>query len=88
MSVGKQIVKVADLARLDLTEKETERFGAEFDKILAYFSELQEMKMEGEILLPYPCPRAPDDPSSCDIDIEGLSRHLKEGYFLIPPWLA
>jgi aspartyl/glutamyl-tRNA(Asn/Gln) amidotransferase C subunit len=88
MTVGKQIVKIADLARLQLTEEERKRFGAEFEKIVAYFAQLQKLKLEGEMVLPYQCPRAPDKPRDYDIKVEELTEHLKDGQFHIPPWLA
>jgi aspartyl/glutamyl-tRNA(Asn/Gln) amidotransferase C subunit len=88
MTVGKQIVKVADLARLDLTGEERKRFGAEFEKIVAYFAQLQKLELEGEMLLGYPCPRIEDKPRDYDIKVEELTKHLKQGQFHIPPWLA
>lgn len=88
MTVGKQIVKVADLARLELTEEERKRFGAEFEKIVAYFAQLQKLELEGEMMLGYPCPRIPDDPREYDIKVEELTKHLKQGQFHIPPWLV
>ena len=37
---------LADLARLELNEKEEEKFVADLEKILAYFAELQAMDTE------------------------------------------
>ena len=88
MTVGRQIVKVADLARLELTGEERKRFGTEFGKIVAYFAQLQKLELEGEMLLPYPCPRIPDKPRDYDIKVEELTKHLKQGQFHIPPWLV
>lgn len=88
MTLGAEIVKVADLARLELTSQEQKRFGAEFEKIVAYFAELQRLKLEGELFLGYPCPRTPDEPRDYVIEVEKLSKHLKDGYFKIPPLLA
>jgi len=88
MTLGNEIVKVAELARLELKAEERERFGAEFEAITAYFAQLQRLSLEGEFALGYPCPRADDEPLDCDIKIEELSANLKEGYFQIPPWLA
>lgn len=79
---------MADLARLDLTPQERERFGAEFNKIVNYCGELQRLMLEGEMKLAYPCPRTPDAPRDYDIKVEELSKDLKQGYFRIPPWLA
>lgn len=88
MTVGRQIVKIADLARLELTEEERERFGAEFESIVAYFAELQKLQLKGEMVLGYPCPRVEDKPRDYDIKVEELTEHLKDGQFHIPPWLA
>jgi aspartyl/glutamyl-tRNA(Asn/Gln) amidotransferase C subunit len=88
MAVADEILKVAELARLSLNEEERERFGPEFGKIVAYFSELQQLMLEGEMTLGYPCPRFEDVPVEYDIDIHRLSKNLKEGYFKIPPLLT
>ncbi|MBD3285785.1 hypothetical protein GF359_04925, partial [candidate division WOR-3 bacterium] len=76
------------LARLDLTEEEREKFGSELEKIAAYFSQLQDLGMQGEMIQPYRCPLSPDSPREYDIKVEDFTEHIKEGYFLIPPWLA
>lgn len=88
MTIGEQIVKVADLARLGLSTEEQERFGKEFEKIVAYFAELQKMKLEGEMTLPFPCPRFEDKPRDFDIKVEDLTKNLKQDQIQIPPWLA
>lgn len=88
MTRGKEIVKVASLARMELTAQERERFGAELEKITAYFAELQKLELAGEMILPYPCPRIPDDPREYDIKVAELCKYLKEGQFHVPPWLA
>jgi len=88
MAIGKDIVKIASLARMELTEAERERLGAEFEKITAYFADLQKLQLEGEMTLDYPCPRVADESRDCDIKIEELTDHLKDGQFHIPPWLA
>jgi aspartyl/glutamyl-tRNA(Asn/Gln) amidotransferase C subunit len=88
MTLGAEIVKVAQLARLELKSGERQRFGAEFERITAYFAQLQKLQLKGEMLLGYLCPRMPDKPRSYDIEPEKLSKHLKDGYFKIPPLLA
>ncbi len=88
MSRGREILKVAELARLDLTDAERERLGTQFEQITAYFTELQRLKLKGEFSLGYPCPRSQDVPSDSDIKIEELSSHIRDGLFQIPPWLA
>jgi aspartyl/glutamyl-tRNA(Asn/Gln) amidotransferase C subunit len=88
MAIGKDIVKIASLARMELTEAERERLGTEFEKITAYFADLQKLQLEGEMTLGYRCPRVEDTPRDYDIKIEELTEHLKDGQFHIPPWLA
>lgn len=88
MTRGVEILKVAELARLELKSGERQRFGTEFERITAYFAQLQKLSPEGEMALGYPCPRMPDEPRSCDIEPEKLSKHLKDGYFKIPPLRA
>jgi len=88
MATGKEILKVALLARLELTEEERGKFGSEFEKITAYFAELQKMGISGELVLPYSCPLSSDNPREYDIKLEDLTRHIKDGQVLIPPWLA
>ncbi len=88
MALSNEILKVAGLARLELSEEERARFSNELEAIVAYFAELQQLTLEGEMTLDYPCPRFADEPRDCDIDVEKLSQNLKEGYFKIPPLLA
>lgn len=88
MTLGMEIIKVADLARLELSDEEKVRLSKELEKITAYFAELQRLTLEGEFNLGYPCPRVPDESRDYDIKIEELSSHIKDGLFQIPPWLA
>lgn len=88
MTRGVEILKVAELARLELKSGERQRFGTEFERITAYFAQLQKLSLEGKITFPYPCPRTPDRPRDYEIKVEKLSEYLKDGYFKIPPLLA
>jgi len=88
MTRGKEILKVADLARLELNDTEKEKLGREFDKITAYFTQLHKIELGGEMNLGYPCPRAPDSPMDYEIKIEELTSNLKNGHFRTPPWLV
>ena len=88
MSDGREIIKVSGLARIELTVSEQDRFVMEFERITAYFTELQRLELKGEMLLGYPCPRSDDIPRDYDLEIRDLTNHLKEGLFYIPPWLA
>jgi aspartyl/glutamyl-tRNA(Asn/Gln) amidotransferase C subunit len=87
MTLGNEIFKIAALARMDLDSQECERLRGEFETITAYFTELQTLGLEGETVLPYPCPRAQDEPHDCKVDVGKLSAHLQDGYFKIPPVL-
>lgn len=87
MSVGKEILKVAELARLKLTPEEKERFGSEFEPITAYFAQLQRENLKGRLHIPFPCPLHADEPADCQIKIEELSENIKQGFFRIPPLL-
>lgn len=88
MPLANEIIKVAELARLELTPAERARLGKEFEQITAYFMELQRLTLKGEMTLGYPCPRVSDVPRDYDIKIGELTSHLKDGQFHIPPWLA
>lgn len=41
------VLKLARLARIDLSETEVQEFTSEFDKILAYVEKLQEVDVDG-----------------------------------------
>ena len=47
VEINKDIIKhVADVARINLTEKEVEEFLPQFKEILSYFSEIQEVNTD------------------------------------------
>ncbi len=85
MTLAHELLKVAALARIELSVEERGNLSREFETIVAYFAELQKLTLEGEMALDYPCPCYPDVPIEYDIDIDKLSKHTKEGYFTIPP---
>lgn len=43
----KQVLKIADLAKLELTDAEAERFAKELSKVVDYIDELNEVATEG-----------------------------------------
>lgn len=43
----KDIQHIADLARLDLTEEELEKYGGQLTRILGYIDQLQEVNTDG-----------------------------------------
>jgi len=54
MATSEDVKKLAALARVSVPESELPKFAAEFDAILKYVGQLEELKVEkGEPLLPY-----------------------------------
>jgi aspartyl/glutamyl-tRNA(Asn/Gln) amidotransferase C subunit len=54
MASAEDVKKLAALARITVSEEELPTFAAEFDAILKYVGQLDELKVEkGEPLLPY-----------------------------------
>lgn len=47
MVTRKDVIHIADLAKLDFSEEELEKFADEFSKILEYVSQLREVDTEG-----------------------------------------
>jgi len=47
MITKEEVARVADLARLDLREKETEKFTEQFNTIFEYMKELDELNLNG-----------------------------------------
>ena len=63
MSITKEdVIKVANLARLDLTEAEENEFAPQLNAILNYFEELQELDTENV------------EPTTRAIDINNITR--------------
>ena len=54
MATTDDVRKLAELARIDVPEEKLGKFAAEFDQILAYVGQLDELSVEkGAPLLPY-----------------------------------
>ncbi len=47
MVLRKDVVRIAQLARIQVSEKEIEKFGREFSDILAYFDTLKKADLKG-----------------------------------------
>lgn len=63
MSITKEdVIKVANLARLELTEAETNEFAPQLNAILNYFEELQELDTENV------------EPTTRAIDVHNITR--------------
>jgi aspartyl-tRNA(Asn)/glutamyl-tRNA(Gln) amidotransferase subunit C len=63
MSITKEdVIKVANLARLNLTEKEQEEFAPQLNAILDYFEQLQELDTENV------------EPTTRAIDVSNITR--------------
>ncbi|HYE23471.1 MAG TPA: Asp-tRNA(Asn)/Glu-tRNA(Gln) amidotransferase subunit GatC [Candidatus Paceibacterota bacterium] len=54
MATTDDVKKLAELARIDVPEERLAKFATEFDQILAYVGQLDELSVQkGEPLLPY-----------------------------------
>ena len=54
MATSEDVTKLAALARIGVPDKDLSRFAREFDSILKYVGQLEELKVpKGEPLLPY-----------------------------------
>ncbi len=84
------LLRVADNARLSLTEKEIEKFLPQFQEILDAFSALDELNIEKERPSFQPIEMEnvfrEDRPGKCLTQEEALSntKHKKDGYFKGP----
>lgn len=90
----KSLEHLADLARLELSEKESEKFLGDLEKILEHFKELQEVKTENvtpmtggtelkNVLREDEAPAKPSFPDAGKI-VEVFPEHEK-GYLKTPP---
>lgn len=88
------VLRVADLAHLELTEAEIEKFRKQLDAILAYIDKLKELDVSGvepmaQLLDPHAGPEATlrdDTARPCDISKEVLAQapEAKAPYFRVP----
>ena len=88
------IERLAELARIALSEEERARFGAELDRVVAMMAELRQADVEGIEPLAHPFDaslRLREDevtePSRVDAFLE-QAPETQGGYFLVPRVLA
>lgn len=85
-----RVRELADLCRLQLDEGELARAREQIDRLLEYFSQLQEVDTEGIEASPYPCPIPhrfrPDQPGPVLSQAEVLSNapEQRAGQFQVP----
>lgn len=91
MITKKDVEHVADLARLRLTDKETELFAGQLDKVLEHVGQLDEADTEGVEPTSFVSPE--HDPVRGDDEVaESLPREallvnapcVKKGFFAVP----
>ncbi len=83
------VYHIANLAKIEITEEEAEKFRVEFEKILEYFNILDEVSEEIEPtfqVLPLKNVFRDDKPGKCLSQEEALmnARHRENGYFKGP----
>ncbi|MGA0332932.1 MAG: Asp-tRNA(Asn)/Glu-tRNA(Gln) amidotransferase subunit GatC [Kiritimatiellia bacterium] len=66
------VTYVANLARIDLSPEETEKFQKELDTVLAYIHQLNELDLEGVEPMSHPQPR--ENVLREDVPVEGPDR--------------
>lgn len=91
MLTKEKILKVADLAKLKLTDKEVEVFGPQMAAILQHFEELSVLDTKGVQPLVNPNEIAPhmrDDDSRIEFNVEKAVRNapqVRSNLFKVPP---
>ena len=88
------VLHVAELAHLELTENEVEKFRAQLDSILSYIDKLKELDVTGvepmaQVLEAHSAPEATlreDTVRPCDVSKAILEQapHAKAPYFRVP----
>lgn len=89
-----EVLHVAELAHLELTEAEVEKFLAQLDSILTYIDKLKELDVQGvepmaQVLEAHSTPETTlrdDTVRSCDVSEAILAQapHAKAPYFRVP----
>jgi aspartyl-tRNA(Asn)/glutamyl-tRNA(Gln) amidotransferase subunit C len=86
MATPQDVKKLAALARISVPDEELEKFAVEFDAILKYVGQLDELNVtKGEQLLPYTNVfRSDGEPHEKDIHTEKLAEQFpaREGDYL------
>jgi aspartyl-tRNA(Asn)/glutamyl-tRNA(Gln) amidotransferase subunit C len=85
------VQRVAELARLGLSEQELAAASAELQGILAHFEALQAVDTEGvePLVHALESPGLPADDAACDFPdprhaLLPLTKHAREGFFVVP----
>ncbi len=94
--IGPEHVRlVANLARLDVPEQETDRLAGQLGRILNHFEELSQVDVTGVAPLRHPLEHDADGradaiaPAPCDLPtVRANAPALSEAYFLVPPVLG
>ena len=83
---------VADLARLELTDSEIQRYGHELEAVLDYMAHLRELDLEGIEPMAHAVPRQnilrDDIPIACmdrSLIIDNAPVAAEDQYIIIPP---
>ncbi len=93
MKIDKKTIKsTSELAHIDLTEKDIEKYLNEFNKILDYVEKLKQIKTESNEL---PYVRADSTPLRKDLKGSCLNRekafsnhhHKKDNFFTVPKFI-
>ncbi|WP_456468458.1 Asp-tRNA(Asn)/Glu-tRNA(Gln) amidotransferase subunit GatC [Archaeoglobus sp.] len=84
-----EVYHTAELAKIEISEKEAEKFRKEFESILEYFDILDEVEEDVEPtfqVLPLKNVFREDEPGECLTQDEALKNatHKEEGYFKGP----
>lgn len=90
MQANIDVAYIAGLAKIDLTEQETERFTADLNQILSYVNQLEQWDIEGVEAMTHPLPTC--DALRADSPGESLDRQAalanapaqEDGQFRVP----
>ena len=90
MQANIDVAYIAGLAKIDLTEQETERFTADLNQILSYVNQLEQWDIEGVEAMKHPLPTC--DALRADCPGESLDRQAalanapaqEDGQFRVP----
>ena len=84
--------KLGKLSKLALTDEETERFGAQTERIIGYFQSLKSLDLSGveptSHAVDIECYRRPDEPGETLKCLGGKFPYLKHDYFQVPRIIA
>ena len=91
VKIDKELIKhVAQVARLNLTDKETENFSKELKEIIGFFSKLEKVDTTDidvslqSVELKNSLREDKEEKSFTQKEVLSLTEHIKEGYFKGP----